>query len=202
MPRYSEVQREQIRSETRSRLLKAAAVEFARFGYSKANIDNISKAAGYAKGTVYNYFSSKRELMLVLIKDIAQLHLDYIAGQVYQKENAQDRLVKFFEAGFYFVSTNFTHGIVMINNLYGPDSEFKQAMYEAYQPMFRLVSQDIVALGIKQGDYREVEPASTAGLLMSIYLGTASQVDESGKLWLKPNQVSDFVSHALRKPTP
>ena len=72
MPRYNEEEREQIRSETRSRLLDSAAVEFALYGYSKANIDNISKAAGYAKGTVYNYFCSKRELMLTLIEEIAQ----------------------------------------------------------------------------------------------------------------------------------
>ena len=120
-------------------------MEFAQYGFSKANIDNISKAAGYAKGTVYNYFSSKRELMLELIKDTAQVHLDYIKGEVYQEENAGDRLEKFFEAGFSYVSEHFTQGMVMINNLYGPDSEFKLVMYEAYQLPSSLCSRAIHA---------------------------------------------------------
>ncbi len=199
MPRYSEEEREQVRSETRQRLLKAAAVEFARHGYSKANIDDISKTAGFAKGTVYNYFPSKRELMLVLIEEMAQVHLEIIAEHVYQEQAAERRLEKFFEAGFSYVSAYLTQGMVMINNLYGPHIEFKQAMYTAYQPMFELVSRDIIGLGIKQGIFRKIEPVSTAGLVMNIYLGIASQVNEDGKLWIEYGPVSDFVSHALHK---
>jgi hypothetical protein len=37
-------------AETRQRLLEAAASEFAREGYTGANINRISQAAGFAKG--------------------------------------------------------------------------------------------------------------------------------------------------------
>ena len=198
MPRYKEEEREQVRSETRQRLLEAAAVEFARHGYSKANIDDISKTAGFAKGTVYNYFPSKSDLMLALIEEMAQVHLDFIAEHVYDEKAADRRLEKFFEAGFSYVSAYLTQGMVMINNLYGPHAEFKKAMYAAYQPMFELVSKDIIALGMEQGVFRNVEPVSNAGLVMNIYLGIASQVNEDGKLWIESGPVADFVAHALR----
>jgi AcrR family transcriptional regulator len=199
MPRYSEEEREQVRSETRQRLLEAAALEFARHGYSKANIDDISKKAGFAKGTIYNYFPSKRQLMLELIEEMAQVHLEFIAERVYPEQAADRRLEKFFEAGFSYVEAYLTQGMVMINNLYGPDTDFKQALYAVYQPMFGLVSQDIIALGIGQGIFRKVEPIPTAGLVMNIYLGIASQVNEDGKLWIQSGLVADFVTHALRK---
>jgi AcrR family transcriptional regulator len=198
MPRYSEVEREQVRSETRQRLIEAAAVEFSLHGYSKANIDDISKKAGFAKGTIYNYFPSKRQLMLELIEEMAQVHLEFISEHVYQEQTADRRLEKFFESGFSYVSAYSTEGMVMINNLYGPHVEFKQAMYAAYQPMFELVGQDIIALGIGQGIFRKVDPVSTAGLVMNIYLGIASQVNEDGKLWIESGPVAEFVSHALR----
>ena len=35
-------------------LLKKAAEEFAQKGFDKANINEISRSAGYASGTVYN----------------------------------------------------------------------------------------------------------------------------------------------------
>src|SRR5262249_27100729 len=35
----------------------------------RANIDAISLAAGYAKGTVYNYFASKEELFLAVVEE-------------------------------------------------------------------------------------------------------------------------------------
>ncbi len=54
---------------TRARLLAAAAQEFARAGLERANVDAISLAAGYAKGTIYNYFTSKEELFLAVVED-------------------------------------------------------------------------------------------------------------------------------------
>jgi AcrR family transcriptional regulator len=50
------------RSETRRRLLEAGAVHFARDGLERASVDAIAIAAGYAKGTFYNYFDSKEQL--------------------------------------------------------------------------------------------------------------------------------------------
>jgi AcrR family transcriptional regulator len=54
---------------TRARLLAAAAQEFARAGLERASVDAISLAAGYAKGTIYNYFASKEELFLAVVEE-------------------------------------------------------------------------------------------------------------------------------------
>jgi TetR/AcrR family transcriptional regulator, cholesterol catabolism regulator len=53
---------------TRAKLLAAAAQEFARAGIERASVDAISLAAGYAKGTIYNYFASKEELFLAVVE--------------------------------------------------------------------------------------------------------------------------------------
>jgi AcrR family transcriptional regulator len=58
-----------VKETTRARLLAAAAQEFARAGFDRANIDAISLAAGYAKGTIYNYFPSKEELFLAVVEE-------------------------------------------------------------------------------------------------------------------------------------
>ena len=57
------------RQATRARLLAAAAEEFSRTGLERANIDAISLAAGYGKGTIYNYFTSKEELFLAVVEE-------------------------------------------------------------------------------------------------------------------------------------
>jgi AcrR family transcriptional regulator len=54
---------------TRAKLLEAAACEFGRVGLERASIDTISLAAGYAKGTIYNYFASKEELFLAVVEE-------------------------------------------------------------------------------------------------------------------------------------
>ena len=58
-----------VKETTRARLLAAAAQEFARAGFERASIDGISLAAGYAKGTIYNYFPSKEELFLAVVEE-------------------------------------------------------------------------------------------------------------------------------------
>jgi AcrR family transcriptional regulator len=198
-PRHKETEKKQVMSATRQRLVEAAIQEFARYGYDNANINRISTVAGFAKGTIYNYFPSKRALMLALIEETAKLHLDFITTQVLQEESAGRRMERFFEAGFEFVATYLTQGRVMINSLYGPDPEFKQVMYQAYLPMFELVGRDIIGLGISQGIFRPVNPTATAGLLMNIYLGIASQANEEGRTWQSADQVADFALNGLRK---
>lgn len=197
MPRHKEADREAVMNETRSLLLEAATEEFAREGYATANINRISKNAGYAKGTIYNYFASKRELMIALIDEIAAGHLRFMQRQVLQVGDPIQRMQLFFQTGFFWVTHNLPKGRVLFTTLNGPDEEFKTRMYSAYLPMFQMVSQDILAPGIQQGVFRQVEPVSMAGLIMTIYLGTGSQVNEQGEQWFSADLVSDFVLKSL-----
>jgi AcrR family transcriptional regulator len=198
MPRHKDQEREDIMSSTRNLLLQAAAEEFAREGFKGANINSISKNAGFAKGTIYNYFESKRVLMLALIDEVAAGHLEFMSRQVLKEDHPNKRLERFFEAGFAWVTENLPQGRVLFTTLNGPEEEFKVHMYEAYLPMFQMVGSDVVAHGIEQGVFRQVEPVSTAGLIMTIYLGTGSQVNEQGQQWFPPGQVSEFVLRALQ----
>lgn len=198
MPRYKEEERDQVKGETRQMLIEAAVEEFAREGFERANINRISIKAGFAKGTVYNYFESKRMLMMALIDEISEAHIEYVRDRVVEQDNPGERLERFFRAGFEWVRDNLPQGQTMINTLYGPDAEFKKYMFYAYEPMFDLIGKDIIALGLSKGQFREVDPRSTASLLMMTYLGIASQVNQEGEPWVSADEVADFVSHALQ----
>jgi AcrR family transcriptional regulator len=198
MARYKESQRNQIKSETRTKLLQAAAEEIASLGYEGANINRISEAAGYAKGTIYNYFPSKRELMLALIDHTGKAHYEFIRERVMREADPARRLECFFEAGFLFVEQNLAPGRVMIAAVYGHDEEFKLHTYQAYLPFFQFVAQDVLARGVAEGVFRDVDVMSTANLLMTIYLGTASQVNPEGRPWLDAKQVAGLVLDGMR----
>jgi AcrR family transcriptional regulator len=49
-------------------ILEAARKVFARKGFEKATMDEIAEAAGVAKGTVYLYFQSKRDVYLEALR--------------------------------------------------------------------------------------------------------------------------------------
>ena len=65
VPRVSEA----TKVEHRQRLLEAAAAEFATKGLDGARVDDISVAAGLAKGTIYNYFESKQHVFREVVAE-------------------------------------------------------------------------------------------------------------------------------------
>ena len=199
MPRHKDEERNQVMKETRRRLLDAATAEFAREGYNGANVNRISRAAGFAKGTIYNYFPSKRALMLSLIDLIATSHHQFVAEQIRQEEDPVRCLHRFFQAGTEWITHNLSQGKVMLTMLNGPDAQFKLQMWQGYQPMHQLIIADILVPGMAQGTFRPEDPARVAGLLMTLYLGIGSTVDEQGRSHLAPEWIAEFVLGGLRE---
>jgi len=202
MARPSKQVRDQLLSESRERLLKAAVLEFAREGYRGANINRISEAAGFAKGTVYNYFASKRALMLTVIDAIAAAHTTAIRTRVEKESDTSQQMEGFFCAGFAFVAQQPAQAQVIVNVIYGPDVELREHIYQAYDPLFNLIIHDILKTGIARGDLRPMDTDLITALIMSMYLGSCSQLDAPGKIWLKPRDVAHFVLDGLRRNDP
>lgn len=81
----------------RSRLLAAATAVFAKHGYQRATIDQIAKAAGVAKGSVYLAFDSKEDLFFALFEEFSDEVIDTELGP--SAESSQpvlDRLAQLF----------------------------------------------------------------------------------------------------------
>lgn len=79
-----------IKQATRQQLLAAAANEFGRVGFERANVDAISLAAGFGKGTIYNYFASKEELFLAVVEEASAQATG--SAQAAADANARERL--------------------------------------------------------------------------------------------------------------
>ncbi len=77
--------------ETRRRLLEAAKAEFADRGFAGARFDEISLAAGYSKGTIYNYFDSKADLFQEILIEWVELLMP--AAESLPDGTARERLV-------------------------------------------------------------------------------------------------------------
>jgi AcrR family transcriptional regulator len=60
--------KEGITRMRRRQILDAALKVFSKKGFAEANITEIAQEAGVAEGTIYNYFPSKRELLIAVVK--------------------------------------------------------------------------------------------------------------------------------------
>ncbi|MGI6434193.1 MAG: TetR/AcrR family transcriptional regulator [Syntrophomonadaceae bacterium] len=62
-----------LEPEKRARIINAALKEFARNGYEKASTNEIVKESDISKGSLFNYFNSKKELYLFLLDYVAEI---------------------------------------------------------------------------------------------------------------------------------
>jgi AcrR family transcriptional regulator len=62
--------KENITRMRRQQILDAALDVFSRNGFAMATTAEIAHTAGLAEGTIYNYFDSKRELFIAVIRDL------------------------------------------------------------------------------------------------------------------------------------
>ncbi|HEY5494856.1 MAG TPA: TetR/AcrR family transcriptional regulator [Candidatus Anoxymicrobiaceae bacterium] len=58
------------RTDTRTRVLKAARSVFARIGYKATTVEDILKEAHVARGTFYRYFPNKRQVFFDLMSEL------------------------------------------------------------------------------------------------------------------------------------
>lgn len=66
------------KEEKKDQIISAAIREFAKKGFSKTTINAIANGAGIGKGTVYEYFSNKEEIILQSFRFfIRTLELDF-----------------------------------------------------------------------------------------------------------------------------
>lgn len=57
-----------LKSEKQKQIINAAIKEFVRNGFEKASTNEIVKRANISKGSLFNYFNSKKDLYLYLIE--------------------------------------------------------------------------------------------------------------------------------------
>ena len=71
MPRTEE-QFSEMREKTKQKILENALLLFAEKGFKGTSINDIAKSAGISKGLAYNYFKSKYDLMISVLKLIEE----------------------------------------------------------------------------------------------------------------------------------
>ena len=86
----------------RRQILEAARQSFVRHGVAHARVEDIARAAGVAKGTVYLYYKSKDDILRQLLtEDLAELHGDTVPG-IRAEGGLEERVARFLRAALGF----------------------------------------------------------------------------------------------------
>ncbi len=149
---------------TRERLLEAAAREFARRGLERANVDAISLAAGYGKGTIYNYFASKEELFLAVVEEACAQATASASGP--PQASARERLRATLAAFCAWAGANEGFARVLVRECLMGTPELHARMAGAEEPLLTEL-EAILRDGAARGELRDDLPPELLALALS-----------------------------------
>jgi AcrR family transcriptional regulator len=164
-------------------ILQAARTVFARSGYNDATIDEIAEAAGVAKGTVYLYFESKRELFLATLRaGVLELHAE-VQREIDDAATAADKIRAFIRGRLAYCDRNrdlFGIYYTEFASLQVHASDEAPAFQDLYDQQAALL-ESILRRGIRQGEIRSCNVPRTARLIYDLTRAAIARHVRGGK---------------------
>lgn len=96
-------------------LVDIAADLFRMKGYSATSIDDIAKACGLSKGSLYHHFSGKEELALAALDQVHQHYRDKIFSIILEREKPTVKELGVFNNAVEDFFTRHPHGCLLAN---------------------------------------------------------------------------------------
>lgn len=75
-----------LSSEKQDKILNSALDEFAKFGYSEANINKIAESAGVSVGSLYKYFNDKQTLYMTIVNYSSDTLQEVLTGILLEED--------------------------------------------------------------------------------------------------------------------
>jgi len=83
--------------QVREEIIEAATRLFARYGFKKTSIDDVTAAVGIGKGSVYLHFTSKEELFAEVVRRMSDRMMDLLMADVERARSPLGKVRAFVE---------------------------------------------------------------------------------------------------------
>jgi len=183
-------------SGARKRIVEAALALFAARGYHDTGIADILEESGVKRGSLYHYFSSKRELGLAVIDEMARLLAEEGAGRHLRTHGRPiDRMLKIVDdlPGVVKLQSGEALTPSVAVRLGAAEAEFRERISTRFAE-FTDELEAVVRRGIAEGQIAEsVDPRVLSrafmvmceGIQFVYVLGLPEAMWEDARAWLK-----------------
>ncbi|HVV91375.1 MAG TPA: helix-turn-helix domain-containing protein [Solirubrobacterales bacterium] len=172
----------QVKEESRRALLAAAARAFAERGYHGTGIDRVSVDAGLAKGTVYNYFASKRDIFESVLLEACALAAE-AADSVPASVPVRRRLEAFVAGNLAWSRADPALATVFARTLTAGDAADRGLILEAAMPCVEKVAEILDAAVERRELILEAPSRALAVTFIVLANVLLLQADEGGIGW-------------------
>ena len=162
-------------ADKRQRIINGAITVFACKGFYKAKIEEIAAQAGVGKGTVYEYFSSKKELFQEMFLYIEEKYEEMFQQELSLVDTFYAKLQKMFEVTIRFLERHKEMARILLAG-YPPVSEdIQRVLLEKNQLKLEEISK-ILEEAIGRQKIRPVDTFAAAQVILGALFFVGGQI--------------------------
>lgn len=162
----------QIR-EREARILQVARPIVVKEGYHGLNMDRIAEAVNYSKGTIYNHFSCKEEIIIALAIENMDKRIELFRKAAQFRACSRHRMMAIGEAAEVFVRKFADYfqfeQILRLDSVREKTSEKRQAVIQTCEMQCMSVVAGVVRDAIANGDLEISEPMSPENMVFGMW---------------------------------
>ena len=195
------VEKKEIRKQQkREKIINAAAELFSHKNYHEVMMDDVARLISVAKGTVYNYFTSKEDLYFSIMQVRMEKLISSLKEKIESEESSIDSLRSFTTHLYMFMMKYQNFFLIYQKESLNDDNNLSANLAALEKQLVKILS-NIVIRGKAEGVFRIVDEEFAISLILgSIYgaiqKGIGNKISDETKK-IERDKVFEFVLHGL-----
>lgn len=140
---------------TRAEIIDAARGLFQRFGLLKTTMEDIARAAGKGKSSLYYYYASKDEIFNEMVREDMSQVLDMVTEAVKKAETAAEKLSTFTCTKIKWLTQKRSLYSIVIGEM-SENPQLIRKLKKSYESRELELLKEILAFGIKRKEFKKV----------------------------------------------
>jgi len=162
--------REQKKKLTKKSIIQAAVKLFGEKGYENTSIEQLAKEAGVGKGTVYSYFSTKRDIFYAFCEGELEYIHEQLAAKTDKNAPILEQMMTVFMAEFVYITRNPEFGRLFMQEMIFPNTLSSKSNEEQINKYFEMIFPILIQAQEKGEIRKELDPLHVCGHFFSLFL--------------------------------
>jgi TetR/AcrR family fatty acid metabolism transcriptional regulator len=173
----------------KEQILKAAGKVFAKKGFHEATISEIAREAGLSDATIYEYFSTKEELLFSIPRETTRKGMERMKGYLNFIRGAGNKIraIIYHYLWFYQNEPDYASVVMLVlkQNRKFLETEEYQIIRDGFRGILTVIDE-----GIASGEFR---PDTDPYLVRQVILGTMEHIVIRWLLLGKPKDLTEYA---------
>ena len=164
-----EDRKKRITRQRQDQILEAALLVFSRRGFDRATVPDVAREAGIAVGTIYNYYKSKRDLLVAITNKYI---IEPFTEIIKQPHDAGDAayMAAIMENRLNLGLENVGKFLPLLSEVQR-DAELRRSYAEQVLRPVMSIMEKYVASRVKEGAFRDINPAFVTRAVGGMVIG-------------------------------